>query len=287
MTITEAFNELSSCLGDLYSDTGEGRSVARIVFEDALKIPQPFQTGDLDQQQSVRYSEIRCRLMAGEPVQYVLGEADFFGLKFLVGPEVLIPRPETEELVYAAVQWLNARKDATDLLRVLDIGTGSGCIAVTVKKKCPWAACTAIDISASALDTARENAARHHVKVHFLQLDLLDETTWGPLPLYDLILSNPPYIPVSEYKGLAERVRLHEPRTALFVPDSDPLLFYRTLSTFAKQKLAPGGAMLAECHARFAFEAERLWLTQGWQGVCVENDLSGHPRLLWAGNTAK
>jgi release factor glutamine methyltransferase len=286
MTIAEAFDVLGSRLGVLYGDEGEGRSVARIVFEDALHLFRPFPNKALDQAQSALYARICGRLLEGEPVQYVLGEADFFGLKFFVGPDVLIPRPETEELVYAAVQWLTAQKGHAGQARVLDIGTGSGCIAVTVKQKCPWAACTAVDISPSALEIARKNAARHQVAVQFLQLNVLDDTTWDPLPHYDLILSNPPYIPVSEYPALAERVRLYEPGAALFVPDSDPLLFYRALSTFARRKLAPGGAMLAECHPRFAFEARQLWLSQGWQQVILENDLSGHPRLLWAGNTA-
>jgi release factor glutamine methyltransferase len=287
MIIAEAFNELSSRLAILYNDEGEGRSVARIVFEDALHISRPNHAGVLSQEQSVCYSRIYSRLLAGEPVQYVLGEADFFGLKFFVDPYVLIPRPETEELADAAVLWLKARKHFPDKVRVLDIGTGSGCIAVTVKKKCPWIECSAIDISAAALDVARKNAVRHQVKVQFLELDLLDGTAWEPLPLYDLILSNPPYIPASEYQELDERVRLHEPGQALFVPDSDPMLFYRALSAFAKQKLAHGGAILAECHAHFAFAAEQLWLNQGWQGVHVENDLSGRPRLLWAGDTTK
>lgn len=286
MNCAEAFSTLSTQLAEYYSDPGEGRSVARIVMEDALHVYPPFQSGYiLSQDQLACYERIAKRLLDGEPVQYVLGEADFFGLKFGVGPAVLIPRPETEELVYAAVQWLKSRKNTMDSIRVLDVGTGSGCIAITLKVKCPWAVCTAIDLSDAALDLARKNAIRHDVEVQFIEMDFLDEQNWQTLPSFDLILSNPPYIPESEYAELAPRVREFEPGTALFVPDHDPLRFYRTLSTFAKQKLSPAGALAAECHAGYAHDAEALWRQAGWSNVCLEKDLSGRPRMLWAGKT--
>lgn len=286
MNCAQAFSELSRRLAQVYGDEGEGRSVARIVLEDALNLFPPYLDNRLlDPQQQERYAQISLRLLRGEPVQYVLGEADFYGLKFKVGPGVLIPRPETEELVYAAVQWLQSRKNEPGKARVLDIGTGSGCIAVTLKTKCPWISCTAIDLSAGALDFATKNAERHHAEIQFIQLNFLDERNWDALPEFDLILSNPPYIPESERSDLALRVREYEPDLALFVPDSEPLRFYRALSAFAAKKLAPNGALAAECHAGFAKEAEQLWKASGWPKVRLEHDLSGRPRMLWAGKT--
>ena len=193
MNCAEAFSTLSTQLAECYGDDGEGRSVARIVLEDALHLYPPFQTGYiLSPDQLACYERVARRLLDGEPVQYVLGEADFFGLKFMVGPAVLIPRPETEELVYAAIQWLKSRKNEMDRIRVLDIGTGSGCIAVTLKAKCPWVHCTAIDLSDAALEFAHRNAVRHGAEVQFMQMDFLNEQNWEALPAFDLILSNPP-----------------------------------------------------------------------------------------------
>lgn len=286
MNCAQAFSTLSRQLAECYGDAGEGRSVARIVMEDALHLYPPYLSAYiLNPDQLACYKRVASRLLDGEPVQYILGEADFFGLKFVVGPAVLIPRPETEELVYAAVQWLKSRKTKEDNIRVLDVGTGSGCIAITLKAKCPWVSCTAIDISEAALDLARENAARHAAEVQFILLDFLNAKTWDILPTFDLILSNPPYIPESERKELAPRVREFEPGTALFVPDDDPLRFYLALSTFAKQKLSPTGALAAECHAGYAQDTEALWLKEGWPYVSLEKDLSGRPRMLWAAKT--
>ena len=287
MNSAQAFSQLSSQLAKYYDDPGEGRSVARIVLEDALNLYPPYQTEYmLSPAQLACYEQIVRRLLDGEPVQYVLGEADFFGLKFAVGPAVLIPRPETEELVYTAVQWLKSRKNELGNARVLEGGTGSGCIAITLKTKCPWIQLTAIDLSKEALALASENASRHHTSIEFLHLDFLEKKNWALLPTFDLILSNPPYIPESERKELAERVRGYEPGIALFVPDSDPLLFYRALSAFAQEKSTPRGALAAECHAGFAQAAEQLWRQDGWPYVRLEKDLSGRPRLLWAGKTA-
>jgi len=286
MNSAQAFTELSRRLAHLYGDEGEGRSVARIVLEDALNLFPPYLDHRLlNTLQQEELERITLRLLQGEPVQYVLGEADFYGLKFKVGPGVLIPRPETEELVYAAIQWLQSRKNELRNISVLDIGTGSGCIAVTLKTKCPWISCTAIDLSAEALEFARKNAERHHAEIQFIQLDFLDERNWDALPEFDLILSNPPYIPASERSELAPRVREYEPGLALFVPDSEPLQFYRALSAFAAKKLAPHGALAAECHAGYAQEAEQLWRASGWTNVHLEQDLSGRPRMLWARKT--
>lgn len=286
MNSAQAFTELSRRLAYLYGDEGEGRSVARIVLEDALNLFPPYLDHRLlNTLQQEELERITLRLLQGEPVQYVLGEADFYGLKFQVGPGVLIPRPETEELVYAAVQWLQNQKNEPGKARVLDIGTGSGCIAVTLKTKCPWISCTAIDLSEEALDFARKNAERHHAEIQFIQLDFLNKRNWESLPEFDLILSNPPYIPESERRELELRVREYEPDLALFVPDAEPLRFYSALSAFAAKKLAPHGALAAECHAGYAQEAEQLWRASGWTNVHLEQDLSGRPRMLWARKT--
>ena len=248
------------------------------------------------------------RLAAGQPIQYITGSARFMDMDLRVGPGVLIPRPETEELV----QWVLERH-AAELQggNILDIGTGSGCIALGLAKSLPAAGVTALDLSGEALEIARGNARDLGLAVRFVQADIRNpEGGWqvfdpgpygprpgdspkpdgprpgnipepdGPGPGYDLIISNPPYIPRGHEGQLAVHVRDHEPPEALFTPDSDPLLFYRHIALFAREYLKPGGWLYVEIHEDFGKPAAALFRESGFIEVSLKKDIFGKDRFL-------
>lgn len=224
-----------------------------------------------------QFDERVARVAAGEPLQYVLGHADFHGLRLAVTPAVLIPRPETEQVVEAALQ----RVRDVEAPRILDAGTGSGCIALAIKHERPDAEVRACDVSTEALAVARANAWTHGLDVHFIQADLLaGEEAREVLPgNLDLLVSNPPYIPGEEMDSLPPVVRDYEPREALFCGD-DPLCFYRELAAHACHLLAPGGALVLEAHAPEAAAVHALLAAFGLADVQVARDLAGHPRIV-------
>lgn len=256
---------------------GEARSVARIVFEDAFGARNPT-SYRLSGEQETQFLTIRQRLLAGEPVQYVLGQADFFGYKFQVSPAVLIPRPETEELAAWAVSELNSRSG--EATRALDIGTGSGCIAIVLAKKCPQTEVWATDVSSEALSIARANAEALGAAIRFRLHDMLNDTPDLEWPGYDLIISNPPYIPRREAVLMPDLVLRHEPHLALFVGDDDPLVFYRAIAAFALQNLRPGGSLLFECNEFNAAQVAALMREQAFSDVSLRRDLSGADRMV-------
>lgn len=253
----------------------EAISVARIVFEDAFKLfdyesSKAFIGTDILQ-------EIEARLLKNEPVQYILGQADFYGLKLKVSPAVLIPRPETEELVY----WILENKGIENPT-ILDIGTGSGCIPITLKKKMPQAKISAIDVSPTALDIARTNAALNKTKVSFILTDILEERLWSMLASFDIIVSNPPYIPQDERKLMPKQVLNYEPDLALFVENEQPLIFYIKIGQFALQHLNKGGQLYYECNEFNAKEVVELLEKMGFSKVELEKDLEGKERMIRA-----
>jgi len=263
---------------------GEAASIIRILLEDAFlwkTAQKDRQLTDVEQQ---HFESVMHRLDSGEPLQYVLGEADFFGLKFRVTPAVLIPRQETEELVAWVLQYL--KTCSLQQPSLLDIGFGSGCIGLTLKKKNPDLQLTGLDISAAALEVARENANRilgNDTKgLDIRQADILDPDAWSSLPDFDVIVSNPPYIPDHEKHLVPEHVQAHEPLIALFVADEDPLLFYRVIADFAKQKLRASGALFFECNQFNASEVAQLMREKGFLQVTLEKDLSGAARMVRA-----
>jgi release factor glutamine methyltransferase len=217
-------------------------------------------------------------LAEGMPIQYVLGEAWFYGLSFYVGPEVLIPRPETEELV----SWIleDHLPHAGVARTLIDIGTGSGCLAVALKKNRPDFRIIALEHSAAALTTAARNAERHGTPLTFLQADILDPATYGSLPALDIIVSNPPYIPLHEKPTLQRRVSDYEPGEALFVPDADPERFYRAVLDVAETRLSPGGAVYVEIHADHGEAVMQLFGERGFLSVSLRQDLSGRDRMI-------
>lgn len=231
-----------------------------------------------------RLETLGARLEAGEPVQYVLGEADFFGLKFRVSPAVLIPRQETEELVAQVLLYLKSSGLQQSLL--LDIGLGSGCIGLTIKKKAPGIHLYGLEKSPEALAIARENAGRllgpQATGIDLLPGDILDRNTWTALPSFDVVVSNPPYIPAAEKHLVPEHVHAHEPWLALFVDHDDPLLFYRVIAEFALEKLLPGGALFFECNEFNAADAAAMLREKGFLHVQLQKDLSGADRMIAA-----
>lgn len=215
------------------------------------------------------------RVVAGEPLQYVLGETRFYGNTLAVTPAVLIPRPETEELVDMIVSD-NTGED----LRVLDLCTGSGCIAVSLARALRFPVVTAVDLSAAALSVARENGKRLRVKVDFRQEDVLSMRDDGSR--YDIIVSNPPYVLDSERGQMSQRVLDHEPAMALFVPDSDSLRFYRAIVAYADDALVAGGRLYLEINPMEANAIRRLLADAGLEEIDVIRDMTGRERFAKA-----
>jgi len=217
---------------------------------------------------------IRQRLLKGEPVQYVLGEAWFYGLQLAVNSHVLIPRPETEELV----DWIVKENSGKQV--IMDIGTGSGCVAIALKHVLRDATVCGVDISREALAVATSNAEAVGVDVKWIECDVL--TDRSNLPPVDILVSNPPYVPESERSSLADNVVRFEPHRALFVPDADPLVFYRVMAAMALRLLPSGGKVYVEVHENMADVVSQLFDTEGMKDIVVRKDLSGKDRMIRA-----
>ncbi len=231
----------------------------------------------LSENEKLKIEEIVDRLQHNEPIQYILGETEFFGLPFKVNPDVLIPRPETEELV----DWI-LKSNLPTSPSIIDVGTGSGCIPITLKKNLPEAKVFACDISKKSLETAQSNARINKVSVKFLELDILNPQASGSFPKLDVIVSNPPYVTISEKKLMANNVLDYEPDTALYVEDDDPLKFYKALLIFANSYLKVGGFMFWEINETFGKECVNLLNENGYSNVELRKDLSGKNRMIKA-----
>ena len=274
--LTMTYEEFWKPLTQIY-DAGEAKAVTRFVAE----VHCGLSLADLlAGKKMTDVDGIQKMLLSGEPVQYVLGKADFGPRKFIVTPGVLIPRPETYELC----QWCLPPAPFNWRGSILDIGTGSGCIACTLAVELPQAVVTAWDISEKALEIASENAKRTHVHVSFEQVDILSPLTTqhSPLNTYDLIVSNPPYICESEAAEMEPHVLNHEPAQALFVPDNDPLLFYRHISNYAKTALYEGGKLYFEINPRFCKDTGQLLSGLGFHDIQVRKDQFGKERFISA-----
>jgi release factor glutamine methyltransferase len=273
MTYKEAGQELKSMLSGIY-DAREAAHISEWVMEDLTglsRLDRIMHEGTLSEDQEEKYRLYFSRLSDATPVQYVTGYAWFMGERFRVNEDVLIPRPETEELV----QWVKeSMKDSGIVL--IDIGTGSGCIPIMLKKSFPQANIYAVDVSHDALEVASANATHHHADVTFHKLDFLDESQWASLPMVDIIISNPPYVPLTDKQSMAKNVVDHEPHLALFVPDEDPLLFYRTIIQFAEKKLRTGGMIFFETHHELA---GKVMMLAGGRSE-VRKDMSGKERMV-------
>ncbi len=260
----------------------EAAEIAALVFENKagisrmgiMKSPEKM----LNEAEEKMLNEALRELLEHKPVQHITGEAWFYNLKFAVNEHVLIPRPETEELVKWAIDGNAMQKGG---ISILDIGSGSGCIPVALKKNLPYADVVSIDISEDALAMARRNAAANNTAISFLQFDFLNKKEWGQLPLFDIIVSNPPYIPLNEKEKLDRNVTAYEPHTALFVPDNNPLVFYETINSFAKTHLKRNGKIYVETHEDYAKETATVFSTQ-FKTVEIKKDINGKERMVKA-----
>lgn len=269
------YRELWRTLEPLYGN-GEARAITDYVLDVCFGLSKADilcgAVEEMTAEKTAELNKIFNRLTKGEPVQYVLGRAEFSGRWFNVRPGVLIPRPETEELC----AWITADSKAADCPKVLDIGTGSGCIAITLQLDMPESKVTAWDISADALDVARENAQRLGANVNFVKQDALNAKPEGE---WDVIVSNPPYICEKEKKDMAVNVLEHEPHTALFVPDADPLLFYCAITRLAVQTLNKGGRLYFEINPIYADDTCRMMRAEGMTAVELRSDMYGKQRM--------
>ena len=279
MYIKDAYNELAEKLCKIYPER-EAENIATYIIEDVFRQKKPYnQVHQFNRREMEIMMVITARMLIGEPWQYVVGEADFYGEKFLVNPSVLIPRPETEELVYLIIE---KHKKNQKGLKILDIGTGSGCIALMLAKYLPKAEVHALDISPMALDTAAENAKRLKLKVKFWLADILNSVCRQNLPVFDLIVSNPPYICPSEADQLSKNVKDFEPGIALFTQSEDALQFYKAIVDFLQTHLKPEGHLYFELSALFAESTKDYVMSKQFKNIELHNDLQGHPRMLSA-----
>ena len=277
MKLKEAIEQLKSGLAGV-AEPQEVQAMIRVICEDVFHYDQVDvalrQESELPDFAPQRIADIIARLHRNEPLQYIVGHALFHGHQFKVTPAVLIPRPETEQLVDLIID----ENPASDL-RVLDMGTGSGCIAVSLARALKFPQVDALDVSRDALEVARENAAALKTKVRFFESDMLSPQPPGR---YDIIVSNPPYICWGEREAMESNVKDYEPGQALFVPDNDPLLFYKAIAPYAAQSLERGGRLYLEINQRFGNEVKRLLEDNGFDEVRILEDSFGKTRFATA-----
>ncbi len=217
-------------------------------------------------------------ILKDKPYQYQIGYTWFFDLKIMVNPSVLIPRPETEELVH----WIVEHHTQTNKLDIIDIGTGSGCIALALKHQLSNASVTGVDISPDALQIARKNAKLNNLNVHFELFDVLNYLPDKQHALFDIVVSNPPYIPLKEKASMDKIVTNHEPDLALFTPNNNPLIFYEAICRYARQYLKPKGQLYFELHELYHNEVKEVMLKFGFQCISIQKDLQGKFRMIKA-----
>ena len=283
MTVDEVYRQFVARLKAIY-DEREAENIADWVFENIAAINRLHRVTEKDKVLSDptnnKLQLALQQLLQHRPVQYVLGETWFYKMKLRVNEHVLIPRPETEELVEWVVEEVRNRRDHHQSpCSVLDIATGSGCIAIAVKKELASASVCAVDVSEGALAMARQNAAEQNAAIAFVQLDFLDVGSWDQLPSFDIIISNPPYIPETEKMHLAKHVVDHEPHLALFVTDDDPFIFYKKIAAFAHMHLKKRGSIFVEVHEGYAIPVQQIFVDKEFKTE-IKKDLFGRERMI-------
>lgn len=280
MTIYNLYRKFLEELSKIYS-SNEAAAITQILFEhhlnlkksDIITIPDRM----VEENKITLLQSHLGQLLQQMPVQYVTGTAFFYGLDFRVGPDVLIPRPETEELVQEVITQLKPNPDK----KILEIGTGSGCISVSIKKNIPECTITAIDISKKAIAIAEKNAEFHQTDILFECIDFLNPIQQARLETFDIIISNPPYIPLNEIDVIENNVKLFEPHQALFVPEKSPLLFYEAIYTFSKNNLNSNGSIFLETHENYAQKVQSLFSGKEWNCV-IKKDMMEKERMVMA-----
>lgn len=284
MTVHDAYRQLSVTLQAIYEQR-EANHIASIVIEALTGFNNTERIVHRNvlftRQQQTNFHLIVLDLLDHKPVQYALQEAHWYGMSLYVDEHVLIPRPETEELV----SWcIGDIKQGTPgkVCKVLDIGTGSGIIAIALKKALPHTEVFAVDVSEEALQVAMHNAEEQQAEVAFSKVDILNEDSRSRLPLFDYIISNPPYITEQEAGAMDKNVLQFEPHLALFVPDNQPLLFYETIASFGVQHLYNGGVLFFEINESFGNEVARMLSDKGYANIEVKKDMQGKDRMVRA-----
>lgn len=275
-----AYRQLAKSL-ETYYDPREAVAIANLVMEKITGLKRIDRLLEshrvLSNAETEKLAFFSSQLLQGKPLQYVLGEAWFAHLPFYVNQWVLIPRPETEELV----EWIRLENSHTMGLRILDIGTGSGCIPIALKKQMPGASIISIDKSKEALEVATKNALDLKAVIEIKSLDFLDQEQWEQLGEVDLIVSNPPYIMESEKASMESHVLDHEPNMALFVPDQDPLLFYRNIALFGQTHLSINGTVYLEINQALGIQVCALFQSLGYD-TALKQDMQGNDRMVKA-----
>jgi release factor glutamine methyltransferase len=279
MTLAEMFCKYQKELSQIY-DSAEATSIAKIAFSYVLGVD--WLSLELHRQKLLSAGEmerlniILNRLCQHEPLQYILGETEFMGMRLTVNSSTLIPRPETEELIEWIIEICGDGFKGT----ILDIGTGTGCIAIALKKFLPHSEVSACDISRQALQVAAENARLHSADITFFPCDVLK--VFSMKTSFDVIVSNPPYIPINEQNTIAENVLHFEPHLALFVPEDDPLIFYRKICQKCREGwLNPNGKIFFEVHFQKAADVQKILLDYAFRNISIKKDLSGKPRMVF------
>lgn len=277
MRTHEAIDFIIQKLSDSFGER-EAKSISRIILEDGFDLQYPFMDDDIE---VLKLEGILGNILLGVPVQYVLGKTNFYGFELKVNENVLIPRPETEELLFHVFEYYHQKNAA---IKILDIGTGSGCIPVVLKSKFPNAEITALDVSGDALSVARYNVDNQKVKnVEFLELDFLDRANWSLLSGdWDLIISNPPYIPTSESSMMGESTLKYEPHKALFTKDDRGQEFYIAIAEFAKSYLKKDGVVFCELNEFWSETTSSYFKAATFQSVSCIKDMQGKNRILKA-----
>jgi len=261
-----------------YHDDREAKNILDIFYKDVMQIKQVHEVSEWssDSQQKT-FANGADRLLTGEPIQYIAGSTNFYGYDFKVNKSVLIPRPETEELVYWIVE---DHKALTQQLDIIDIGCGSGCIAISIKLKMPKMRVFGVEKSLDALNVSRINARRHNVDLSLFRFDFLDSSFWHSMGKLDIIVSNPPYISVTEKDRMDESSLKFEPKEALFVDENSPLIFYRAIADFGLQALNKGGKIYVELNDIRSEETRQLFIEKGYSKAIIKKDLQGADRML-------
>jgi len=277
-------------LKDIY-DPNEIEAITLLVVNEICNLSKAkikaFPETEILLEQSEKLTHILEGLKTGKPVQYILGKTEFYGLPFYVNPSVLIPRPETEELVEWALESVGSPDSYRDKLAVgsiLDIGTGSGCIAISLKKNLPGFKVSAIDISGEALQTAESNAVLNNVDIEFVNDDILNPKSHISYLIshISVIISNPPYVTLHDKTQMHANVTDFEPHSALFVPENDPLLFYNAIADFAKVNLTENGLLFFEINESYGKQTVDLLNNKGFKNIELRKDMSGRDRMVKA-----